>query len=162
MIQTTTTTTNFNWLVLYTKPQQELKVLERLQKINIEAYCPVREEIKQWSDRKKKILVPLIKSYVFVKIDLKSRSQVFEVPGVVRYLFWLGKPAIIPEREITVLIDSLTKPYSSIKVESFSIGKRLVIPNGPFQDKAGTIVKVSSKYVTVALEQLGLLVSIEY
>ena len=153
---------NLNWFVIYTKPQQELKVLERLQKINIEAYCPVVEEIRQWSDRKKKIEVPLIKSYVFVKIEDKNRNAVFEIPGVVRYLFWLGKPAIVRDSEIIALQESLNKPYSSIKVESFSIGKRLVIPNGPFQDKAGTIVKVSSKYVTVALEQLGMLVSIEY
>jgi transcription antitermination factor NusG len=151
-----------DWFVIYTKPQQEKKVVLGLESLNLQFFCPMVTEVKQWSDRKKKIEVPLIKSYVFVKIEDKNRNAVFEIPGVVRYLFWLGKPAIVRDSEIITLQESLNKPYSSIKVESFSIGKRLVIPNGPFQDKAGTIVKVSSKYVTVALEQLGMLVSIEY
>jgi transcription antitermination factor NusG len=151
-----------DWFVIYTKPQQEKKVVLGLESLNLQFFCPMVTEVKQWSDRKKKIEVPLIKSYVFVKIEDKNRNAVFEIPGVVRYLFWLGKPAIVRDSEIIALQESLNKPYSSIKVESFSIGKRLVIPNGPFQDKAGTIVKVSSKYVTVALEQLGMLVSIVY
>jgi len=46
-------------------------------------------QIKQWSDRKKKTETPLIPSYVFVNIEEKNRNDVFEVPGVVRYLFWL-------------------------------------------------------------------------
>ena len=99
-----------NWFVIYTKPQQELKVLERLQKINIEAYCPVVEEIRQWSDRKKKIVVPLIKSYVFVRLHLEERSKVFEIPGVVRYLFWMGNPAIVYDHEINALKTSLVRP----------------------------------------------------
>jgi transcription antitermination factor NusG len=151
-----------DWFVIYTKPQQEKKVVLGLESLNLQFFCPMVTEVKQWSDRKKKIEVPLIKSYVFVKIEDKNRNAVFEIPGVVRYLFWLGKPAIVRDSEIITLQECLNKPYSSIKVESFSIGKRLVIPNGPFQDKAGTIVKVSSKYVTVALEQLGMLVSIIY
>jgi transcriptional antiterminator RfaH len=151
-----------NWFVLYTKPQQELKVCERLNKIAIEAYCPAKEEIRQWSDRKKKVIVPLIKSYVFVRIESEERQKVFDVPGVVRYLFWLGKPAIAYEEEIEVLQDSLLKPYSSIKVETLVPGNRMTITSGPFMEKEGTIVKVSSKFLTVALEQLGLLVTLAY
>jgi transcriptional antiterminator RfaH len=151
-----------NWFILYTKSQQELKVCERLNKIDIEAYCPAKEEIKQWSDRKKKVIVPLIKSYVFVRIEAEEREKVFDVPGVVRYLFWLGKPAIAFEKEIETLQDSLLKPYSSIKVDTLVPGKRMVITSGPFNEKEGEIVKVSSNFVTVALEQLGLLVTLEY
>lgn len=151
-----------NWFVIYTKPQQELKVLERLQKINIEAYCPVVEETRQWSDRKKKIIVPLIKSYVFIRVDFENRSKVFDVPGVVRYLFWMGKPAIVFDYEIIALRESLTNSYSSLKIETISVGSRLKINDGPFQNNEGTVVKVNAKHVTIALEQLGVLVSIIY
>lgn len=151
-----------NWFVIYTKPQQELKVSDQLNTIGIEAYCPYKEEVRQWSDRKKKVLVPLIKSYVFVRIDYQNRLQVFNSPGVVRYLFWLGKPAIVYDSEINALKESLSKPYTSIKVETLVPGQRMVITSGPFNDKEGTIVKVSSKYVTVALDQLGMLVTIGY
>jgi len=64
-------------------------------------------QIKQWSDRKKKTETPLIASYVFVNIEEKNRNDVFDIPGVVRYLFWLGKPAIVREVEILALKEDL-------------------------------------------------------
>ena len=57
------------WYVLYTKPRQEKKVADGLIAIGIAAYCPLVTTIKQWSDRKKKVEVPLINSYVFVNIE---------------------------------------------------------------------------------------------
>lgn len=150
------------WFVLYTKPQQELKVADRLEKIGIDAYCPYSEEVRQWSDRKKKVNVPLFKSYVFVRLEYEGRSKVFDVPGVVRYLFWLGKPAIVTDKEITVLKESLALPYLSLSVDNLLKGQRFVIPSGPFKDKEGVIVKVSTKCITVAFEQLGFVVSLEY
>tara|TARA_R110000823_G_scaffold252037_1_gene374736 strand:- start:37 stop:510 length:474 start_codon:yes stop_codon:yes gene_type:complete len=149
-----------NWFVLYTKPQQELKVLEQLKKMDIEAYCPAIEEVRQWSDRKKTVTVPLIKSYVFVRIAHKDRQNVFNAPGVVRYLFWLGKPAIVFDKEIKVLKNSLLQPYASIKLDYLKTGNRMVITSGPFTEQEGTIVKVNSKHVTIELEQLGLLVTL--
>lgn len=95
------------WFAIYTRPKNEKKVVEGLEKLGVEVYCPMVTEIKQWSDRKKKVEIPLIKSYVFVNIEEKNRNIVFEVPGVVRYLFWLGKPAVIQEQEIEVLKASL-------------------------------------------------------
>ena len=57
-----------NWYVLYTKPRNELKVMERLLNADFEAYTPFKTEIRQWSDRKKKIKVPLLTSMVLVKV----------------------------------------------------------------------------------------------
>lgn len=153
---------SLSWFILYTKPQQELKVAERLEKLGLEVYCPSRMEVRKWSDRKRKIIVPLLKSYVFVRLLEIERLKVFDVPGVVRYLYWLGKPAVAYDREISMLKESLSLPYSNIKIEDFKTGKKLVIPSGPFKESVGTITKVSSKYVTVALEQLGFLVTLNY
>jgi hypothetical protein len=80
-----------SWHVIYTKPRAEKKVEERLNNFGIEAFCPVKQQIKQWSDRKKKILVPVLPSMVLVNIDEKNRNRVFDIPGVVRYMFWLKK-----------------------------------------------------------------------
>ena len=95
------------WFAIYTRPKNEKKVVAGLEKIGIEVYCPMVKQVKQWSDRKKKVEVPLINSYVFVNIEESDRNVVFEIPGVVRYLFWLGKPAVIQEQEIEVLRASL-------------------------------------------------------
>lgn len=150
------------WFVLYTKPQQELKVAERLEKIGLESYCPYKEELRQWSDRKKKVIVPLLKSYVFVRLDNRDRSKVFDITGVVRYLFWLGKPAIATDKEIAALKESLSLPYLTISVENLITGQRLVIPSGPFKNKEGIVTKVNTKYVTVVIKQLGFFVTLEY
>jgi transcriptional antiterminator RfaH len=149
-----------NWSVIYTSPQQELKVNERLNKIGIEAYCPVKEEIRQWSDRKKKILVPVIKSYVFVRVPIAERFRVFDVPGVVNYLYWLGKPAIVYHQEITALKASLESSCNNFKVESYVVGATIKIDKGLFKENTGTIIRLNNKCTTVVLEQLGLIVTI--
>ena len=66
-----------SWHVIYTKPRAEKKVEERLNNFGIEAYCPVKQQVKQWSDRKKKILIPVLPSMVLVNIDEKERNKVF-------------------------------------------------------------------------------------
>ena len=55
-----------NWYVLYTKPKWEKKVAEQLQAMGIDCYCPLVMKERQWSDRKKKVEMPLFNSYVFV------------------------------------------------------------------------------------------------
>ncbi|WP_417885255.1 UpxY family transcription antiterminator [Zunongwangia sp.] len=118
------------WYVIYTKPKAELKVTNTLEKLGVEVYCPTFEEIRQWSDRKKKITTPLFKSYVFVRLKEKERPIVFDVPGVVRYLFWLGKPAIVRNCEIEDLKQWLSrKDLTQIKATSFKVGDEVQLAN---------------------------------
>ncbi|WP_317133595.1 MULTISPECIES: UpxY family transcription antiterminator [Antarcticibacterium] len=92
-----------NWYVIYTKPRWEKRVATELEETNIESYCPVITEVRQWSDRKKKVVTPLFKSYVFVRLTEKSRQDVFKAPGVIQFLYWLGKPAIVKDKEIETI-----------------------------------------------------------
>jgi transcription antitermination factor NusG len=112
-----------NWFALYTKPQFEIKVSQALKNIGIHSYCPTFQELKQYSDRKKKVITPLLKSYVLVKINSKERDRVFLVPGVVRYVFWLGKPAVIREEEITLMENNLAGIYESVSITSLKKGE---------------------------------------
>jgi hypothetical protein len=66
-----------NWFVLYTNPRQELKVLEHLTQLEIEAYTPTKIEVRKWSDRKKKVTVCLLPSMVLVFLGEKEVSKVF-------------------------------------------------------------------------------------
>ena len=88
------------WFVIYTKSRNEKKVAELLQKNRVEVFCPLVKLKKNWSDRKKIVETPLIKSYVFVNLSEKDRNVVFNVPGVIRYVFWLKNPAIVRDNEI--------------------------------------------------------------
>jgi transcription antitermination factor NusG len=148
------------WFAIYTRPKNEKKVVEGLKKLGVEVYCPMLTQVKQWSDRKKKVETPLINSYVFVKIEEKNRTIVFEVPGVVRYLFWLGKPAIIQEQEIDTLKESLKGIFSSVEVNGILPGDSFTISKGSFQGKGGVVTHVDKNKIRLVLKELGILMTI--
>ena len=149
-----------SWFALYTLPKNEKKVTERLQNLGIEAYCPMVTQVKQWSDRKKRVETPLISSYVFVNLEEKERNRVFDVHGIVRYLYWLGKPAIIQDHEIALLKDSLKGILTSVEVQGVKPGDSLTISRGPFKGKEGVVSQVEKNKIRLVLKELGVLITI--
>lgn len=143
------------WYVLYTKPRNEKKVTEKLEQLGFTVYCPLVTVVKQWSDRKKKVLVPLLPSYIFIQIDEVDRSKVFEVTGVVRFLYWLGKPAVIRNEEIDAMQNWLKRTVTSFEVVGIQPGSRFEIPSGPFLGKHGIVTKVEKNHLILVLEELG-------
>ena len=149
-----------SWNVIYTKSRSEKKVEERLKNIGIEAYCPVRTEVKFWSDRKKSILVPVLPSIVLVKIDKNKRNQVFDIPGFVRYMFWLKKHAVVRDSEVDSL-KLLLKSNNIIEqnVASYNVGDEIKISS--FEDQLGIIKKISKNQIWVVLKQLGYVIKLK-
>lgn len=150
-----------NWYAIYTKPRNEKKVADKLEAIGIEAYCPMITTVKQWSDRKKKVASPVLPSYVFVKLTEARRNEVFEIPGVVRYIFWLGKPAIIREVELELLKEYLAQDYTSVVQTTLQRGDKLTIPSGPFKGQEGVIKSTTNSKIQLVLESLGILLTLE-
>lgn len=149
------------WFVLYTKPHCEIKVANALERMGIRSYCPVFKQVKQYSDRKKKVEKPLLRSYVMVKIDNKDRNRVFAVPGVVRYVFWLGKPAIVREREIELMEKNLAGIYDEISITGIKKGANYTIPAGPFKGQDGKVVSLFKNSIKLELPGLGILVTLK-
>ena len=149
------------WLVLYTKPKHEIKVSKALEKIGITSYCPVVKKIKQYSDRKKKVELPLLRSYVLVKIDSKNRNQVFGIPGIIRYVFWLGKPAVVREREVQLMKNNLLGIYDGITISNIKKGKNYRIPMGPFAGQEGKVVNLLKNRIKLELPSLGILLTLK-
>ena len=148
------------WFVLYTKPHQELKVVQQLKEIGISSYCPTVKLIKQYSDRRKKVQKPLISSYVMVFIEERKRNAVFSVFGIVRYLFWLGKPAVIPEKEITLMKNHLNGIYSAVSLTTLTKGQLFKISKGPLAGRSGRVVEAQKNKIKLQLESLGMLVTL--
>jgi len=148
------------WYVIYTKPRNEKKVAERLELLGIEVYCPLVTVVKQWSDRKKKVQTPLLISYLFVCLEEKNREKVFQVSGVVRYLFWLGKPAIVRDEEIIALKDALKDTLVAFEVSGIKVGDLLPIPIGPFQGKEGKVKQINKNSLQLILTELGVLITL--
>ena len=122
-----TTLDSKKWFVIYTKPRTELKVSQRLSVLGIGNYTPTRIEVRQWSDRKKKILVPLLPSMVLVNIHEKEVNNVFEVAGVVRYLFENQKRAEVSNEEVLAMNYYLENTYYSNKKE-LAVGETVKVP----------------------------------
>ena len=145
------------WLVLYTNPRAEMKVAQRLEKIGVEAYCPARMEMRQRSDRKKKIWVPLLSSMVLVNIEEREKNKVFDVHGVMRYLFWLGQPAKVSVDEVLILKEVTEgKNLVAHEVIKKGIGAEVDL----LGTQKGVITKTSGSHYWVELKGLNYLIKL--
>jgi transcription antitermination factor NusG len=153
----------YQWHVLYTKPRNEKKVTARLQEAGYEVYCPLIKTIHQWSDRKKKVQVPMFPSYIFIYINEKNRQLPLYDPGVIKYVYYASKPAIIRDVELNA-IKEIEHAGSDIKVEGsgFERGQFVEIPEGPFKGMTGVVDKYDARKVLVYVEQLGCIVQFYY
>ena len=149
------------WFVIYTKANQEIKVSKRLNEIGISCYCPTVTIIKQYSDRKKKILKTLIPSYVFVLIEEGRRNDIFSVFGVARYMFWLGKPAVVREKEIELMKKYLNGEFQSVSLTNFTKGQLHKISEGVFAGKIGRVIEIQKNKIKLQLESLGMIVTLK-
>ena len=149
------------WYVLITKPKSEKKVAEKLQDRGIEVCCPVSVEVRQWSDRKKKVEVPLLPSMILVKLEDTERAVVFDTAGAVRYLFWLGKPATVTETEIEVLLDIKKNHLKVLGVEQLVPGAIIDVKGLGLLPEKGTVKYVSGNQCWVVLHNLGYVIKLQ-
>jgi transcription antitermination factor NusG len=146
-------------------PRWEKKVNNILLLKGITSWCPVQKTERQWSDRKKIIEDPLFKSYVFVKINDNEKLPVLQTEGVLNFVHFLGKPAVIKDEEIETIKSFLLEKDAKINIRSlqdFKEDDKVVIKHGIFMDNTGTIVKAAAKKIYVRLESLDQLMIVEF
>jgi transcription antitermination factor NusG len=147
---------SLKWYAVYTKPRWEKKVNSLLLQKGIEAYCPLNKIRRKWSDRIKTIEEPLFKSYVFVKVTDEDRTNVRMTNGVVNFVYWNGKPAIIKEKEIQTIKRFLDE-YENVEVVKMELapGDRVQVIAGPMMDKEGKVIEVKNKIAKLCIDSLG-------
>jgi transcriptional antiterminator RfaH len=149
--------TSKKWFVLCTKPRNEIKVAERLSKIGIEVYAPTKIAIRQWSDRKKKVTIPLLPSMVLVRLLEKEVNSVFEVPGVARFLFEHGKRASVSNEEVVAM-----RRY--LEATAAEAEKVLVVGDAvkvPLLEEPAILLSRKGKKCLAQLQKLGAMVSFQ-
>lgn len=155
---------DYNWFVVYTKPRWEKKVAHLLTRKGIENYCPLRREQRQWSDRKKVIEVPLFTSYVFVHIPTTLITEVRKTSGILNFLYWLGKPAVVRKDEIETIRKFLNES-KEVELEKIKVNveDQVRILRGPLISEEGTVMEVMNSKAKVLLPSLGyaLLVTVD-
>ncbi len=154
------------WFALYTKPRWEKKIDAALIKKGIDSWCPLQKIQKQWSDRKKIVEEPLFKSYVFVNIDFKTeRLKVLMTDGVLNFVYYLGKPAIIRNEEVDNIKKYFAEKQAKIEIissEGFQTDVKVRVNHGVFMDKEGTVLRGGKKKVYVQLQSLGQVMVVEF
>jgi transcription antitermination factor NusG len=144
------------WLAIYSRPRWEKKVNQLLLEKGFESYCPLNKVRRKWSDRVKVVEEPLFKSYVFVKVNEEDRTAVRMTAGVINFVYWEGKPAVIKEKEINAIKRFLGE-YENVEVQPMNIQvhQRVKITTGPLMDHEGEVLGLRRKMVKVAIDSLG-------
>jgi transcription termination/antitermination protein NusG len=137
-----------NWYVLQSKPKNELKVFKQLVNKEVEVYLPLIETVRYWSDRKKKVQVPLFPGYLFVYGNSVDRYKaISDTPGAIRYIMYQKRHAIITEEEINYIRLSLQEP-ERVKIEDTNLieGDFVEIVHGIFKGLKGYIIQLRGNY----------------
>jgi transcription antitermination factor NusG len=145
-----------HWYAIYTKPRWEKKVHSLLSEKKIESYCPLNKVRKKWSDRMKTVEEPLFKSYVFARVNWDEQTKVRMTAGVMNFVYWQGKPAIIPAKEIETIRKFLNE-YENVIAEPMQLKEdgRVIIRQGLFMDHEAKIIKIEGNRVKVVIESIG-------
>lgn len=157
--------TEKKWYALYTKPRWEKKIDTVLVKKGIESWCPLQKIERQWSDRKKIVEEPLFKSYIFVRISPAERTAVLSTDGILNFVHYLKKPAIIKDAEIDLIKKYLAEKDASIYIlskEGYAEETRIKVNHGVFMGNEGTVLRSGRKKVYVKLESLGQVMVVEF
>ena len=150
-----------NWYVLHTKPRSEKKAEKQLQSIGINAYCPTYSKISKWSDRKKKIDVPLLPSMLLVNINDNDIQRVFESRLVLRYMFWLGKRAVVRQSEVDILKKKLNGKRNLIITELSNVKIGDIFKLTSLNNEKGIVNKISNNNIWICIKSIGYNIKLE-
>ena len=148
------------WYVLYCKPNTEKSTTQKLKEQGFEVYCPTQIQVRQWSDRKKKIEKPVLPSMILIKTKDKDRSLVFAIPTVQRYLFFAQQAAVVREAEVEAMQKYLSSDYDKLEVERIEVGNKLNLDKYGFKNQQGIVKKLSNNQCWIYLESLGYIIKV--
>jgi len=153
----TASTSGYKWYPVHTHPRAEKKAHLALTDKGIKAYLPLHRQLKQWSDRKKWVEEPFIKSYLFVNINEGEQAEVLMTKGITRFIYFSGKIASMPDRQIEDLKLLMASPYElEITEDNLQAGEKIMIKAGPLKGMIGEIIAYQSqKKLILRLDNLG-------
>ena len=150
------------WYALYTRCRHEKKVDLRLKEKGIASYVPLNTVYRRWSDRYKKVLVPLFSSYVFVFIALRDRLNVLQTDGAIGFVSFNGIPATIPEKQIIIIRQILEQKLNVEYIDSFTPGKQVRVLRGPLKGVEGKFVTIkNNNRLMITIDSITQAISVE-
>jgi transcription antitermination factor NusG len=130
-----------HWYVAHTSANHEKRVTQQLQERSVENFLPLYDSVRRWKDRRMKLQLPLFPSYVFVRLPLRERLKVLQVPGVARLISFNGQPAALPDKEIEALRASLAAQLRTEPHPYLTVGRRVRFKSGPLEGVEGILIR---------------------
>jgi transcription antitermination factor NusG len=152
------------WYALYTKGRHEKFLDCEFQKRRIETFLPVRKIMRHWSDRKKIIIEPLFKSYLFVRCPWKQRFEILNTKGAVCFVTsgLSHAPIEVPERDLFSMRRFAEQDIPMDPFPYLREGEKVYIKNGPFKGVEGFVVRKDSHCrLVISLDLLMQSVSVQ-
>ncbi len=151
-----------NWIAVYTKSRHEQIVVNELNKKNIESYCPMFKERRQWSDRKKWVHFPLFRSYVFANIEINENIYVLQTIGVNKIVKFQEKISIIPDQVIDNIKNIIEGGYNVEQADYFIKGDEVRIASGPLKGLDGVVLDLrGANKIIIKIESIQQVFSVE-
>ena len=151
-----------NWIAVYTKSRHEQIVVNELSKKNIESYCPMFKERRQWSDRKKWVHFPLFRSYVFANIELNENIYVLQTIGVNKIVKFQEKISIIPDQVIDNIKNIVEGGYNIEQADYFIKGDEVRVVSGPLKGLDGVVIDLrGANKIIIKIEAIQQAFSVE-
>lgn len=153
-----------HWHAIYVHSRAEKKVHSELARKEIESFLPLQRRLRQWSDRKKWVEMPLISGYVFVRITRKEYDAVLQIDNVMQYVRFEGKAAVIRDQDIEVLKRMLGQSELEVEITSDELkpGMQVEIISGPMMGVRAELVSFrGNNKVALRVPPLGFTVLIE-
>jgi transcription antitermination factor NusG len=150
------------WYAAYTSANHEKRVAQQLSQRNVEHFLPLYSSARRWRDRRVTLQIPLFAGYIFVRIALRDRLRVLEVPGVANLVGFDGKPAALPEQEIEALRTSIAGGARLRPSPYLTVGRRVRIHSGPLSGIEGFLVRrKNASRLVISLELIARSVAVE-
>ena len=153
---------NYRWYPVYTRSRAEKKANEELNRKGIQTYLPLKKAVKHWSDRKKIVEEPLIKSYLFAYISAREYAEVLMTNGVARFIYFSSQVASIPDQQIHDL-KLLLATDADLELIDYDIkpGESVLIKAGPFKGIIAELVSLQNKQrIILRLQNMGYSINI--
>jgi transcriptional antiterminator NusG len=157
---------NSSWFAVQTRPRHEKKVSLGLKEKGIHSFLPLRQEERQWSDRRQWIELPLFSHYVFVQIPAtaETRVSVLRTSGVLRFAGVPGCGTPVPDEQIESLQAIMDQRIPLAPHEFVEVGHRVRIRGGALNGIEGILTAIKndrSLVVSVDLIQKSVAIRID-
>ena len=150
------------WYAAYTCARHEKRIAQQLEERGIEHFLPLYRSVRRWKDRKKELELVLFPSYVFIRIDLTTRLQVLQLPGVVRFVAFNGQPAVLPGTDIEALRHGLSHNVVAEHHPFLNVGRRVKVVYGPLSGAEGILVRRKNESrLVISIEAIMRSVAVE-